>query len=50
MVITYAAHYRDGTIIEELSREESSRLFEEAFKTDNPCTVYPWPVPSYNPP
>lgn len=50
MSVTFAAQYRDGTIVENLSFEESERLFEEALETDNPCTVYPWPVPKYNPP
>ncbi len=50
MNVTYAARYRDGTIIEQLSFEEGKHLFKEASKTDNPCTVYPWPVPNYNPP
>ena len=47
---TFAAHYRDGTIVEGLNHEDSERLFEEAFGTHNPCTVYPWPVPDYKAP
>jgi len=50
MSLTYAARYRDGTLVEGLSFEESTRLFQEAHKTDNPCTVFIWPVPKYNPP
>ena len=50
MSVTYAAQYRDGTIVEDLDFEEGVERFEEALGTDNPCTVYPWPLPNYNPP
>jgi len=37
---TYKAVYRDGTIIGNLSYEESLDIFEEARDTDNPCALF----------
>ena len=38
---TYAVRYKDGTVIEGLTFEESEKLFFEAFTTENTCSVYP---------
>lgn len=37
----YQAVYRDGTILNNLSYEESLDIFEEARDTDNPCNLRP---------
>jgi len=37
----FTCKYRDGTIVEDLTFDESYSLFTEALTTDNPCSVYP---------
>jgi len=37
----YTCKYRDGTIVEDLTFDESYSLFTKALATDNPCSVYP---------
>ena len=37
----YTCEYKDGTLVEGLTFDESYSLFKEAFSTDNACSVYP---------
>jgi len=37
----YICEYKDGTLVKDLSYDESYSLFKEAFGTDNTCSVYP---------
>jgi len=39
----YICEYKDGTLVKDISYDESYSLFKEAFGTDNPCSVYPAP-------
>ena len=37
----YICHYKDGTLVKDLTFDESYSLFKQAFGTDNTCSVYP---------
>ncbi len=37
---SYYCSYRDGTVKEKLSYDESLKLFNESFHTDNPCAIF----------
>ncbi len=37
----YICKYKDGTLVEGLTYDESYALFKQAFGTDNTCSVYP---------
>ena len=37
----YTCEYKDGTLVEGLTYDESYSLFKKAFGTDNTCSVYP---------
>ena len=38
---TYICEYKDGTLVKDLTYDESYSLFKQAFGTDNTCSVYP---------
>lgn len=35
----FICKYKDGTVVDKLSYEESNRRFHEAKQTDNPCSI-----------
>ena len=42
--MTFTVTYRDGTVVRDLSFDESYRLFLEAHRTDNPAVVTMFPT------
>lgn len=36
----FNCRFQDGTLVTNLTYAESLKMFDEAFPTDNPCTIF----------